>query len=207
MIRINLLKSFGANSSEILQQMDDQKSVQVVFVKKFLVMMLGVLALFGFEQYMIPKLTEERNVLQTEFTELSTFNQKKEALKIEIEKYEKDRIRLNRQTDFLQKIQNERILSVTLLKKIKELIPSNVWLTSLKVDGLQIEIKGEADSEKEINDFNIKLASVNFLKDVIVLSIDLKQPTPTIQIPIKLFAMKAQFSDSAVLPIVTEVKQ
>ncbi len=187
--------------------MDDQKNVQVVFVKKFLVMMLGVLALFGFEQYMIPKLTAERNVLQTEFTELSTFNQKKEALKIEIEKYEKDRIRLNRQTDFLQKIQNERILSVTFLKKIKELIPSNVWLTSLKVDDLQIEIKGEADSEKEINDFNIKLASVNFLKDVIVLSIDLKPPTPTIQIPIKLFAMKAQFSDSAELSKVTEVKQ
>lgn len=207
MIRINLLKSFGANSSEILQQMDDQKNVQVVFVKKFLVMMLGILALFGFEQYMIPKLTEERNALQIEFTELSTFNQKKEALKIEIEKYEKDRIRLNRQTDFLQKIQNERILSVTFLKKIKELIPQNVWLTSLKVDGLQIEIKGEADSEKEINDFNIKLASVNFLKDVIVLSIDLKQPTPTIQIPIKIFAMKAQFSDSSELSMVTEVKR
>jgi Tfp pilus assembly protein PilN len=196
MIKINLLKSFGANSSEVLQQMDNEKNVQSTFLKKFLVMMLGILALFGYEQYMIPKLTEQRNIAQTEYSELSTFNQKKEALKVEIEKYEKDRIKLNRQTEFLQKIQRERILSVFFLKKIKDLIPPGVWLTNLKVDALQIEIKGEADSEKEINDFNLKLAALNFLKDVIVLSIDLKPPTPLIQVPIKAFSMKAQFIDT-----------
>jgi Tfp pilus assembly protein PilN len=191
----------------VLQQIDEQKNVQTVFIKKFLVMMLGILALFGFEQVMIPRLTEERNLLQAQYAELAAFNQKKEALKIEIEKYEKDRIRLNRQTDFLQKIQRERILSVTFLKKIKELIPSNVWLTSLKVEGLQIEIKGEADSEKDINDFNIKLAAVLFLKDVIVLGIDLRPPTPTVRIPIKLFTMKAQFSESTDVAFSTEVKK
>ncbi len=201
MIKINLLKSFGANSSEVLQQMDTEKNVQSVFLKKFLVMMLGVLALFGYEQYMIPKLSEQRNAAQIEYSELSAFNQKKEALKAEIEKYEKDRIKLNRQTEFLQKIQRERKLSVYFLTKIKELIPQGVWLTTLRVDGLQIEIKGEADSEKEINDFNLKLAGLNFLKDVIVLSIDLKPPTPLVQVPIKVFSMKAQFIDTVDLSL------
>ena len=201
MIKINLLKSFGENSTEVLQQIDDQKSIQTTFLKKISVVLLGVLSLFGYEQYIIPKLTNERNILQAQFTDLSTFNLKKEVLKVEIEKYEKDRIRLNRQTEFLQKIQRERILSVQLLKKIKESIPPGVWLTVLKVDGLQIEIRGEADSDKEINDFNLKLATVNFLKDVIVLSIDLKPPTANVQIPIKTFNMKAQYVESVDLSL------
>lgn len=196
MIKINLLKSFGANSSEVLQQIDSEKNIQTTFFKKFVVMMLGVLALFGYEQYMIPQLTDQRNIAQTEYSELSAFNQKKEALKIEIEKYEKDRIKLNRQTEFLQKIQRERMQSVVFLKKIKELIPAGVWLTNLKVDSVQVEIKGEAGSEKEINDFNLKMAGLNFLKDVIVLEIELKPPTALVQIPIKTFSMKAQLVDT-----------
>ncbi len=195
MIKINLLKSFGANSTEFLQQIDEQKNAQNIFVKKILVVTLGVVALFSYEQYLIPKLTGERNALQAQYSELIAFNQKREALKVEIEKYEKDRIRLNRQTEFLQKIQRERILSVNLLKKITELIPQGVWLTTVKVDGLQIEIKGEADSEKEINDFNVKLAAVDFLKDVIVLSIDLKPPDAIVQVPVKIFSMKAIFAE------------
>jgi Tfp pilus assembly protein PilN len=207
MIRINLLKSFGSNSSEVLQQIDDQKNIQVTFLKKLMIISLGFLALFGYEQYIIPKLTDEQAVLQTQFNELSTFNQKKEALKIEIEKYEKDRVRLNRQTEFLQKIQRERILSVDFIKKIQELIPQGVWLTALKVDGLQIEIKGEADSEKEINDFNLKLASIAFLKDVIVLSIDLKPADSIIRVPIKSFSMKAVFFDQIDATLVSGGKE
>jgi Tfp pilus assembly protein PilN len=197
MIRINLLKNFGANSSEVLQQMDDEKNTQTLFVKKFLVMILGVLALFVYEQYMIPKLTSERNTLQAEYQELSTFNQKKEALKVEIEKYEKDRTKLNRQTEFLQKIQRQRALPGTLISKIKSLIPSGVWLTSLKVDAMQIEFKGEAETEKDVNDFNLKLSALNFLKDVIVLSIEERPPGPLVQVPLKIFSMKAIFVDTA----------
>jgi Tfp pilus assembly protein PilN len=196
MIKINLLKSFGSNSSEVLQQMEEQKGAQALFIKKFVVMMLGVLAMFGYEQYMIPKLNEEKTKLQAEFSELSAFNQKKEALKLEIEKYEKDRIRLNRQTDFLQKIQRERMLPVTLLAKIKELIPPNLWLTNLKIDGSRLEITGEADSDNEVNDFNLKLSSLNFLKDVVVISINLKAPDSIITVPIKVFSMKAVLFES-----------
>lgn len=196
MIKINLLKSFGSNSSEVLQQMEEQKGAQALFIKKFVVMMLGVLAMFGYEQYMIPKLNEEKTKLQAEFSELSAFNQKKEALKLEIEKYEKDRIRLNRQTDFLQKIQRERMLPVTLLAKIKELIPPNLWLTNLKIDGSRLEITGEADSDNEVNDFNIKLSALNFLKDVVVISINLKAPDSIITVPIKVFSMKAVLFES-----------
>jgi Tfp pilus assembly protein PilN len=194
MIKINLLKSFGANSSDVLKQIEEQKQIQIVFVKKFLVMFLGILGLFLYESYMIPELMAEQQTLQGQFSELTQFNEKREALKVEIEKYEKDRARLNRQTDFLQKIQRERIQVVEFISQLKATIPANVWINSLKIDGQFIEIKGEADSDKEINDFNTKLSSVNFLKDVVVLSIELRADTKESKIQIKNFVLKAQFA-------------
>lgn len=192
MIKINLLKSFGTNSSEVLQQIQEQNSVQVTFIKKVLVMMIGVLVLFLFEQYNIPSLKKTKTELSTEHNELVIFNQQKEALKNEVEKYDKDRIRLNRQTDFLQMIQKERVVSVIFLEKIREFIPKSVWLTDLKFQGNEVEIRGEAESEREINEFNIKLSGVSFLKEVIVISIDLKPVIENLQMPIKSFSMKAK---------------
>jgi len=148
-----------------------------------------------YEQYNIPNLFKEKTELQAQYAELLAFNQQKEALKVEIEKYDKDQARLNRQTDFLQKIQKERIVSVIFLKKIQELLPKSVWLTGLKVQGSEVEIKGEAESEKEINEFNIKLSGVSFLKEVIVISIDLKPAEPNMQVQLKTFSMKAIIAD------------
>jgi Tfp pilus assembly protein PilN len=194
-IRINFLNSFGTNSSEVLQQIDEQKSVQVAFIKNFIISILGVLGLVIYEQYNIPNLFKEKTELQAQYAELLAFNQQKEALKVEIEKYDKDQARLNRQTDFLQKIQKERIVSVVFLKKIQELLPKSVWLTGLKVQGSEVEIKGEAESEREINEFNIKLSGVSFLKEVIVISIDLKPTDSNMQVQLKTFSMKAFISD------------
>ena len=196
MIKINLLKSFGAESSEVVKSVEDQKSKQIGFIKNFFVMILGILGLFIYEQFNIPNLKEQQVKLQAQLNELTSFNQKKEALKTEIEKYENDRVRLNRQTDFLQKIQKERTLTVEFLTKIRQLIPANVWIVSIKIDGRTIEIKGEADSEREINEFNLKLASLPFLKDVIVQSIEMSQQTPDTKIATKNFSMRASFNEA-----------
>jgi len=191
-IKINLLKSFGTNSSEVLQQVQEQNNTQVNFIKNFLVMLLGILVLFLYELYNIPNLNKTKADLTAEHNELVAFNQQKEALKTEVEKYDQDRIRLNRQTDFLQMIQKERIVSVVFLEKIREFIPKSVWLTKLKIQGNEVEISGDAESEREINEFNIKLSGVSFLKEVIVISIDLKPMDANLQMPIKSFSMKAK---------------
>lgn len=190
MIRVNLLKSFESTTSEALQQVQEEKSVQSNFVKKILVAMLGVVALIAYELIVIPQLQDELTMRQNKLNELVAFNQKKEALKTEIEKYEKDKQRVSRQTEFLDKIQKERLLTVELLTKIKELIPTAVWITSVQVMGKNVEIKGEAETERDINDFNLKLASANFLKDVVVLSIELRTEGKA-NIPIKVFSLKA----------------
>jgi Tfp pilus assembly protein PilN len=194
-IKVNLLKNYGAASSEILLQLEEQKSTNRTFAKNMVVMTLGALGLFIYENYNIPQLTDQQTALQAQLSELENFNQKKEALKLEIEKYENDRIRLNRQTEFLQRIQRERNLTVDLMSKIKEVIPSSVWILSIGVNDKKIEIKGEAEADRDINEFNNRLSTVPFLKDVIVLSIELRSTNDKSKSAIKTFTLSASFAD------------
>lgn len=61
-------------------------------------------------------------------------------------------------------IQKERAVSVVFLEKIREFVPKKCGLMNLKIQGNQVEIRGDAESEKEINEFNIKLSGVSFLR-------------------------------------------
>ncbi len=191
MIRINLLNSFGATSPDKAAVGEESTGSVLILVRNIFVMLVGVVSLIVYEGYSLPALEAEVKKLQAQLEELTSFNQKKEAIRAEIEKYEADRQRLNRQTDFLQMIQVERTQTVQLLTKIQQIIPENLWLVSLKIEGQNVEIKGEADSEKEVNEFNLRLSSLPFLKDVIVLSIEMKTASDALKVPTKVFNLKA----------------
>ena len=191
MIRINLLKSFGSTSPDKAVVGEESSGSVLTLVRNVFVMLVGVVSLIVYEGYSLPALDAEVKKLQAQLAELTSFNQKKEAIRAEIEKYEADRQRLNRQTEFLQMIQVERTQTVQLLTKVQQIIPENLWLVSLKIEGQNVEIKGEADSEKEVNEFNLRLSSLSFLKDVIVLSIEMKSGGDAFKVPTKIFNLKA----------------
>lgn len=191
MIRINLLNSFGATNPDKAAIGEESTGSVLILVRNIFVMLVGVVSLIVYEGYSLPTLQAEVTKLQAQLAELTSFNQKKEAIRAEIEKYEADRQRLNRQTDFLQMIQVERTQTVQLLTKVQQIIPENLWLVSLKIEGQNIEIKGEADSEKEVNEFNLRLSSLPFLKDVIVLSIEMSTASDALKVPTKIFNLKA----------------
>ena len=194
MIKINLLKNFAAGSVEVVQGMDDQSSPKIQFFKHIIVMFLGVAALFGYESYNIPELTGQLNVIQNEINEASAFNQKMGGLKKEIEKYEADLKKINFQTEFLQKVQKERILSMDLINKMKEMITPKIWLSSIQALGSSIEIKGEAESISDVNEFNNRLSTATYLKDVLTTSIEQKYDTK-INLQLQNFNIKASYVD------------
>lgn len=197
MIKINLLRTFSTSSSEVLQELDEQKQAQINFAKRVVILILGPAALYGFELYYIPQIQTEQVALTQQLSEISTFNQKKESLKIEIEKYEQDKKRLNLQTQILQRIQKERVLSVDLIHKVSEIIPQEVWLTNLKIEKDSIDIRGDAIAEKDVNEFNAKLFGVPFLKDSMVVFVDTGSDTK-FGIPVKSFQIKVNFSQGTV---------
>jgi Tfp pilus assembly protein PilN len=193
-IKINLLKSFGAGTSESIQMAEDLNNVKSSFFKNVLVMCLGVAALYGYEFVTIPELQAQLAAIQAEINEASTFNQKMGALKKEIEKYEKDLKRINGQTEFLQKVQKERLLSVDLINKMRETVSPKVWLNSINVTDTAIEVKGEAESTNDVNEFNNRLASATYLKDVLTTSSERKVNTTT-NFQIWTFNIRASFVD------------
>ncbi len=194
MIKINLLKSFAAGSSESTQIADEQNNVKASFFKNLLVIILGVGALYGYETVAIPELKSQLATIQAEINEASTFNQKMGALKKDIEKYEKDLKRLNSQTEFLQKVQKERLLSVDLINKMRETVSAKVWLNSIVVSGSSIEIKGESESISDVNEFNARLSGTTYLKDVLTTSIERKVNVSN-NFQLQTFNIKASFVD------------
>ncbi|MBC7754834.1 MAG: PilN domain-containing protein [Moraxellaceae bacterium] len=194
MIKINLLKSFAAGSSESTQIAEEQNNVKASFFKNLLVIILGVGALYGYETVTIPELKSQLATIQAEINEASTFNQKMGALKKDIEKYEKDLKRLNSQTEFLQKVQKERLLSVDLINKMRETVSAKVWLNSIVVSGSSIEIKGESESISDVNEFNARLSGTTYLKDVLTTSIERKVNVSN-NFQLQTFNIKASFVD------------
>ncbi len=194
MIKINLLKSFGSGSSESIQMAEDLNNIKTSFFKNLLVMILGIAALYAYEFVTIPELQANLAGIQAEINEASTFNLKMDSLKKEIEKYEKDLKRINGQTEFLQKVQKERLLSVDLINKMRETVSTKVWLNSINVNEASIEIKGEAESMSDVNEFNNRLSATTYLKDVITTSIERKVNTQS-NFQLQSFNMKASFVD------------
>lgn len=193
MIKVNLLKSFSAGT-ESVQVTEEQSSARVNFFKNIIVMCLGVGALYAYETVTIPELKTQLAGIQAEINEASTFNQKMNSLKKEIEKYEKDLKRLNAQMEFLQKMQKERQLPVDLITKMRDTVSSKVWLNSIAVNDTSVELKGEAESISDVNEFNSRLSNTTYLKDVLTTSIERKVNTVT-NFQIQTFNIKASFVD------------
>ena len=173
MINVNLLKSYSAVEADFAADFgDDAKQMRSDFVKRVIVFLIGPLGLIGYEQYNIPQLESQKQGFASELATLVEFNQRKEAIAAEIAKYEEDKKRLNRQTQFLERISRERLFPLELVNRLKEAIPSGVWLNGLETTGNKIQFMGGGDTEKAISDFEGKLTSTQILKNVKLQNID-----------------------------------
>ena len=197
MIKINLLSSYSAADSEVLQEIELQNRIKSEFFKRVLVFALGPLALYGYEMYNIPLLEGNRNQVQSQLAQLTEFNLKKDIIAKEIEKYEEDKKRLNTQTIFLEKISKERLYPVEFMTKLKAFIPSGVWLESIRSQGKDlIELRGEGESEIAINQFESSLKNIEAIKNVRLMNSVLKdeKDQPKEGFKIRTFFIKTEYA-------------
>lgn len=197
MIKVNLLKSYSSVEADFSSDFgDDSKAVRADFVKRIFVFLIGPLGLIGYEMYNIPELEGQKMVLTSDLATLVEFNQRKEAIAAEISKYEEDKKRLNRQTQFLERISRERLYPLDLLNRLKESIPSGVWLTSLSTFNNRLEFQGGGDTEKAISDFEGKLTSTQILKNVKLQTIDVMPTTESMKsdLRIRSFTITAEYA-------------
>lgn len=166
MIKINILKDFTGGSSEDLIQIEEQENIKINLVKRILVVALGPMALFGHELYRIPILEEQLKVLEADLAQDRAFNQKRAPIRAEIEKWKKDQSRLDKQIEFLRRIEQERHVSRDIILQIQKIIPDQVWIKSITSETKMLSIEGEGVDQADILEFNRRLENLSFLRDV-----------------------------------------
>ncbi len=166
MIKINILKDFSGGSSEDLIQIEEQENIKINLVKRILVVGLGPMALFGHELYRIPILEEQLKVLEADLAQDRAFNQKRAPIRAEIEKWKKDQSRLDKQIEFLRRIEQERHVSRDIILQIQKIIPDQVWIKSITAETKMLSIEGEGVDQADILEFNRRLENLSFLRDV-----------------------------------------
>lgn len=199
MIKVNLLKSYSLAEADFSTEFDDSRQIRSDFLKRVLVFLIGPLGLIGYEKYNIPELESQKMALSSELATLVEFNQRKEAIAAEISKYEEDKKRLNRQTQFLERISRERQYPLELINRLKESIPAGVWLASLNTLGNRVEFVGGGDTEKAISEFEGRLTGTPILKNVKLQNIDVMPTSESLKaadLRIRSFTITAEYATS-----------
>lgn len=166
MIRINILRDFTGGSSEDLVQLEEQENIKINMVKRLFVIAIGPLALLGYELYNIPILEQNLSSLEGDLAKDRSFNQKKQALTAEIAKWKKDQVRLDKQIEFLRLIEDERHVSRDIILELQKIIPVQVWIKSISAENKILTIEGEGVDQSDILEFNKRLETLSFLRDV-----------------------------------------
>ena len=167
MIKINLLKTFiQSGSSDSFAADEDKKQLNIDFAKRLVVILIGPLALFGYECSQIPEFKNQIVQTQAHLADLKQFNDRKKGLAEEIKKFEEDQAKLNAQMNFMKKVTNEKINELKLFLYLQENIPESVWINKLEVKGTELTLNAESDVASDISRFLEKLGGASFLVGV-----------------------------------------
>lgn len=176
MIKINLLNSYketaanaaGASGGMSLMSDDEEKrKIYIDFMKRAVVLVIGPLGLYLYEGQIIPELQAALNESNSKFQELKSFNDSKQGLAEEIKKYEAEQSRFKAQTDFINKIDRDKVNEYRLFEHLKNSTPDNVWINKLELLGNSLTINAESDNAKEIEKFIQRLSNTDFIKNLI----------------------------------------
>lgn len=147
---------FGADDNQIKRQA----------LVKFFVVLLPVIALYAYEYVTIPDLEQQLRSKRNLLRELKATNDKAKGAVDEIEKFKKDKDRLQLQIDTLEGLASDRLKEVKILDAIQKDIPERVWLTRVETKGDQMTIKGFSTADVETTNFMESLSKSIHLKDV-----------------------------------------
>lgn len=203
MIRINLLNAYleGARDSEAGSSFglgdNDSKRVGIDFAKRAVVLLIGPVGLFIYESQTIPVLQVKLAEASAKYADLKQFNDSKQGLTQEIEKYETEQARFNSQMDFINKIDNDKVNEYRLFEHLKSSTPSNVWVTRLDLIDNNLTIAAESDDPKDIATFIQRLSNADFVTNLVPLNQTSKKNFAGTDVTTTVFSLKAQLNSTS----------
>lgn len=137
---------------------------------RLLMIFIGPIALFYYQQSSLPALLQEQNGRQAQLTELQEFNTKAARSVEEIKKFKEDEQRIQARISFLDGISKNRTRDIKVLELIQQIIPEKAWLTKLEMRSGTLRIQGLALSDFEVSSFMEGLSKSIFFLDVNLIS-------------------------------------
>lgn len=201
MIKINLLTSYiegakdaGGGLGLSFGGDDEGNQVGLDFSKRVAVLLIGPVGLFVYEYQTIPVLEAKLVDATAKHYELKQFNDSKQNLTLEIQKYEAEQMRFNAQMDFINKIDNDKVNEYRLFEHLKSSTPSNVWVTKLELIDNNLTIAAESDDPKDIATFIQRLSNAEFISNLVPMNQTSKKNFSNTDVATTVFTVKAQLN-------------
>jgi Tfp pilus assembly protein PilN len=203
MIRINLLNSFkemaqnaggGSGVTSLMSDDEEKAKIYTDFAKRFAVLIIGPMGLYLYEVQKIPDLQKQLNETNGKYAELKQFNDSKQGLAEEIKKYELTQARFTAQTDFINKIDRDKVSEYKLFEHLKNSTPENVWISKLDLAGNSLTINAETDSPKELEKFIQRLSNAEFIKNLIPMNQSNKKNFAETDVTATIMTLKAELT-------------
>ena len=138
------------------------------FIVRIVLCALGTLILMHVEKSNLDKLNAEKAIVNDELNGLKI---KEGNLKKQIKGFEyiaNKSKEFNKKLDIMQKIVDRRLLAVTGLDQIQDVIPEEVWLKEIRFNKDDFTIKGVSTTNKQIQNFAEALEKTNLFSKVIL---------------------------------------
>lgn len=137
--------------------------------KKFLLVLLCPLLLYGYEYYNIDNLKSTLRSEKRKLTDLTNQNSSIAGLVDERRKIEADEANLLEQLKIIEELKKNRIKEVKILDGLQASIPERVWLSRVDYTKEKVVISGYTVSDSELSRFMDDLGKSIFLKDISLL--------------------------------------
>lgn len=135
-------------------------------VTNLALILIGVLALWLYEQSNIPPLRSTATSLRRQLDTVRKKNKSAEDVVKEIARFEAEQTALQNQINAIEAIKRDRLREVRVLDYIQREIPEKVWLQKMDLNQGRLTISGYATADSELTTFMEGLQRSAYLREV-----------------------------------------
>lgn len=202
MIKVNLLTSFstGGEASEYVTDPKEQAKLIGGLLLRLFAIFLGPIAFLIYESQTIPELEQKLAAANTGLQETKKFIESKKGIADEIKKYEEEKIKINSQMSFIEKISKDKVNEFKLFQHLQKATPNTVWINKVVLKSKELTISAESDVPADISKFLENLAQTEFLTNISPLNQDVNTNAFGLEVNTTSFNIKAQFNNDGGSP-------
>ena len=161
MIKVNLLKNTGLEGAAISSQpgmhivaVDQQK----LAIGKVAVMLVFPGLVWVYESINISSLSQSLAAIQKQVTELDAEKQKYGDAAPKVEKFTKEKKRIDQHLDGIRELAKNRLREVKALDMLQTITPNQVWFDKILIDGSHVKATGYSNTDEGIETLYAQLS-------------------------------------------------